>query len=80
MRNQVAAIVTVLLWTVLAEQLVVQLLPEFGRFLPGGAASSLARVGLDQLLPMAPAALLLAGYVAVATLAAVRVVERRDVT
>lgn len=36
-RNQIAAIVGALLWTVLAESLTVALLPEVGRWLPGGA-------------------------------------------
>ena len=44
-RNQIAAVVAALAWTFIVEQLLVALLPEVGRWTPGGAASAVLQLG-----------------------------------
>ncbi len=82
-RNQIAAVVGALLWTVLAESLTVALLPQVGRWLPGGAVDGVLQstpVRGGTYLPVWAAALLLTAYgVAFAMLAAATTL-RRDVT
>lgn len=91
-RNQVAATTIAFVWFFYAEWLLVQLLPEVGRWVPTGAAkaaSGWSREGMvdfggqpvpGDLLPVWAGALLLLGYAAAAALAAHRVTVRRDVT
>ncbi len=82
-RNQIAAIVSALLWTGLAESLLVTFLPEVGRWLPGGAAAGLTQtIGASgaKYLPVWGAALLLLGYGTVFALVAARTTLRRDIT
>ena len=82
-RNQVAAIVGALLWTVLAEGLTVSLLPEVGRWLPGGALQGVLQSTPQRggsYLPVWAAALLLVAYGALFALLAARTTLRRDVT
>jgi ABC-2 type transport system permease protein len=82
-RNQVAAIVGALLWTALAESLTVSLLPEVGRWLPGGALQGVLQATPQRggtYLPVWAATLILLGYAAVFALLAARTTLRRDVT
>lgn len=82
-RNQVAALVGALVWVLLVEALLVAFLPDVGRWLPGGAVSSLVRAtsyGGEQLLAPWAAAVVLLGYVVALTAAAVTTTQRRDVT
>ena len=82
-RNQVAAIVGALLWTALAESLTVSLLPEVGRWLPGGALQGILQATPQRggtYLPVWAATLLLLAYAAVFALLAARTTLRRDVT
>ena len=81
LRNQATALALSLLWVTFVESLFVGLLPELGRWLPGGAASalSLTTVRAGDLLPMWAAALVLAGYAGGFAAAASRLVVRRDV-
>ena len=82
-RNQVAAVVGALLWSVLAESLTVALLPQVGRWLPGGALAGVLQstpLRGGTYLPFWAATLLLAGYGAVFALLAARTTLRRDVT
>jgi ABC-2 type transport system permease protein len=83
-RNQVLAIVAVLVWMLVVEWLVVPSLPSVGRFLPLGVAQELlgqeAALGLDgKLLPTPAAALLLLGYTALAVVLAIVLTPKRDV-
>jgi ABC-type transport system involved in multi-copper enzyme maturation permease subunit len=83
-RNQVAAIVGVVVWTTAVEYTVVPTFPEVGRWTPLGATMSLSRIGssmgLDgQLLAVPAAGLVLLGYTALAVVLALRVTPRRDV-
>jgi ABC-2 type transport system permease protein len=82
--NQIAAVVGVLIWMLAIEQMVIPLLPDVGRWLPFGAASSLLQLGpsygLDGVFLSAPmGGLLLAAYTAAAVALALVVTPRRDV-
>lgn len=80
MRNQAVALVTALVWLIIGEGLLLGLLPEVGRWLPSGALETATGASSTDVLPVwAGALLLLLGYGAAMTLAAVPVDSRRDV-
>jgi ABC-2 type transport system permease protein len=84
-RNQIAAVVGALAWTFIAEQLLVALLPEVGRWTPGGASSAVLQLGdvattRGDLLPVWAGALLLIAYAVVLAAVAARLTLRRDLT
>ncbi len=64
-RNQIAAILISLVWQMLIERLFLAILPNVGKWMPGGAASSLVEArsldGAKYLEPI-PGGLLLLGY------------------
>ena len=80
-RNQVAALVGVLVWVVVVEGLLMSLLhaPSLGKWLPTAAAAALTNPGGAQLSRLA-GTLLLAGYALALALAGTRLVVRRDIT
>ena len=80
-RNQVAALVGVLVWVLLVEGLLMSLLnpPSLGKWLPSAAAAALTNPGGGQLSRLA-GTLLLAGYALALALAGTRLVVRRDIT
>ncbi|MEO8106683.1 MAG: hypothetical protein ABI720_05135, partial [Actinomycetes bacterium] len=83
-RNQIAAVVGVLVWMTVVEQIIISSFPAVGRWLPGGATWALLQIGptlgLDGRLLSAPAGgLVLVGYTAAAVALALVVVPRRDV-
>lgn len=83
-RNQVVAVVGVLVWMLFVEQLLVPAFPAVGRWAPMGATYSLLQIGssidLDDALLGAPVGgLLLVGYAVGATVLAMAVAPRRDV-
>jgi len=84
-RNQIAAVVGSLAWIFIVEQLLVALLPEVGRWTPGGASSAVLQLGdlattRGDLLPVWGGALLLIAYAVVLSLLAARLTLRRDLT
>jgi len=81
-RNQTAAVVVALVWVMVVEVLLVSLIPEVGRWLPGGAAAALSAAATANggLLPTWGAGLLFAGYGLAFATAGARFVLRRDVT
>jgi ABC-2 type transport system permease protein len=82
-RNQIAAVVIALVWVLLAEALLVALLPAVGKWLPGGAASAMVQataVDGTSLLPAWGGALLMTGYAVGFGVLATLVTVRRDVT
>lgn len=85
-RNQVAAVVVALAWVFVVEQLLVALLPEVGRWTPGGATAAvlqlgdLATLGNGELLPAWAGALLLVAYALLLAGAGARTTLRRDLT
>jgi ABC-2 type transport system permease protein len=80
-RNQVAALVGVLVWVVVVEGLLMSLLnaPGLGKWLPSAAAAALTNPGGAHLSRLA-GTLLLAGYALALALAGTRLVVRRDIT
>lgn len=75
-RHQVAAIVGVIVWVLVVENLGASLMGAIGRYLPGQAAHGLAQ--LPDLLAVPLAAAVLTAYTAVALIAAGIATARRD--
>ncbi len=83
LRNQIAAILLILVWVLLVEALVVAFLPAWGKWLPGGALSGVLQstgFGGAEYLPVWQAALVLLGYAAAFGALAALTTQRRDVT
>jgi ABC-2 type transport system permease protein len=83
-RNQIVAVVGVLVWMLVVEQIVIPAYPLAGRWMPGGATDAWLRLGsaldLDgRLLPASVGGALLLGYTAAAVTLAVRLTLQRDV-
>jgi ABC-2 type transport system permease protein len=82
-RNQAAAIAVAFGWFYYAEYLLVWLLPEVGKWVPGGAAKSLIGFSLDGTLTLLPAWIggpVFLGYTVVFGVLAYVITTRRDVT
>lgn len=82
-RNQVAAVISALVWVLVAESVLVSFLPEVGKWTPGGAAAAMTRLeplrGGD-LLPPALGALLFVAYGVALAVLGVHTTMRRDIT
>lgn len=81
-RNQIAAVVGVLVWMNVVEQIVINSFPAVGRWMPEGAAYALLRLGptinLDgKLLSASAGGLVLVSYTAAAVALAFLVAPRR---
>ncbi len=82
-RNQIAAVIGVLVWVLFIEGIVVFTLPDIGKWLPGGALSGvLQSTGLDgrEYLPVWAGAAVLLGYTLVFASIAALTTQKRDVT
>jgi hypothetical protein len=84
-RNQIAAVVVALAWVFVAEQLLVALLPEVGRWTPGGATAAVLQLGdiatvRGELLPVWGGAVLLLAYAAALSAVGARLAVSRDLT
>jgi ABC-type transport system involved in multi-copper enzyme maturation permease subunit len=81
-RSTAAAVVAVLLWRFVGEGVlpVVTRSPGISRWTPSGAGDALLGLGGGDRLAVAPAALVLAGYVAVVVAASAAQFVRRDAT
>ena len=82
-RNQIGAILGILVWVLLIEQLVVAFLPRVGKWLPGGALSGvLQTTGFNgaTYLPVWGGALVLLGYAGLFAVVAALTTQRRDIT
>jgi ABC-2 type transport system permease protein len=82
LRNQIAAIVGALVWVLVIEALVINLLPDVGKWFPGGAASAMlqANVPTGDLLPAWGGGLVFLAYGLVLAVAARLLTVRRDIT
>lgn len=79
--NQVGALVVVIAWSFVIEPLLILLLPEVGRFTPGGASGALNQeAGIDDLLTPVQGGLLLAAYAIALSAAGAVLLRQRDVT
>lgn len=84
LRNQITAVVVVLVWMLAVEQIVVTSYPSVGRWFPGATTWVLLQLGASvdpagELLSAPASALLLTAYVAMAVVLAVRLTPKRDV-
>jgi ABC-type transport system involved in multi-copper enzyme maturation permease subunit len=79
-RHQVAAIAGVLIWLIAVEGIVSGFLGEGAKYLPGAAGSAIVGVDAMNLLAPGAAALILGGYVVVASMTGAALMRRRDVT
>jgi ABC-2 type transport system permease protein len=83
-RNQITAVVAVLVWMLAIEQIFVTSYPDVGRWMPGVTTFVLLQMGpsIDpdgELLPAVASSLLLAVYTAVAIALSLRLTPKRDV-
>jgi ABC-type transport system involved in multi-copper enzyme maturation permease subunit len=84
LRNQITAVVVVLVWTLAVEQIVITSYPSVGRWLPGATTWVLLQLGASvdpngELLSAPASALLLTAYVVTAVALALRLTPKRDV-
>lgn len=79
-RNQVFAVVGLIAWVMIVDNLLLGLLPEVGRYTPSAASASITADPADTLLGTLPGALLLVAYVVALDVAGALLVARRDVT
>jgi hypothetical protein len=82
-RNQIAAVLGVVVWVVIIEALLVQFLPNIGKWFPGGALNGILQAtGRDNTsyLPVWGGALVLVGWTVLFGAAAALTTQRRDVT
>jgi ABC-2 type transport system permease protein len=79
-RNQVLAVIGLIVWTLVVENILYQLLPAVGRFTLFGVSDALTAGVIEHVLPPLAGGLLLAGYVAAFVAAGALLVARRDVT
>ena len=78
-RNQVLAVAGALAWVAVVEHILVNLIPEIGKWLPTAAGQAIVRTPLENLLSPLAGAVLLSIYATVITIAGVRVAATRDV-
>jgi ABC-2 type transport system permease protein len=79
-RNQVAAIVGILVWVLFVENIVFGLLPSVGRWLPGEASNALTQIETEHQLSVTAGTLLFLAYIVGAAFLGAVVTERRDVS
>lgn len=84
LRNQIVAVLVVLVWMLMVEQIVIHDYPTVGRWMPGGSTYALMQQGPanglgDKLLSVPSAGILLAAYVTLAVVLALRLTPKRDV-
>ena len=82
MPNQTLAITVVVVWSTTVEALLINVVPEVGRWLPMGAASALSGTwsAEEGLLPFWSAGLVLTGYTLALAAAGTNLVTRREIT
>jgi ABC-2 type transport system permease protein len=78
-RNQVLAVIGVVVWFMVVENVVVSAWPQVGKFFPLAAGDALTGINSDKLLAAPQGALVLVGYVTAFFLAALAVTRRADV-
>jgi ABC-2 type transport system permease protein len=79
-RNQVGAIVGLLVWVLFVENIVFGLVPKVGRWFPGEASNALTQIDTQHQLAVLPGTLIFLAYVLAAALVGAFVTERRDVS
>ena len=79
LRNQVATLVALFVWLFFIENLLIDFVPDVGRFAPAAAAAAMTGLDPETLLAPAVGALLLALYAAAAGAVGTLATLRRDV-
>lgn len=79
-KNQVFAVIGLIVWTMIVDGILRALVPSVGRFTPVAASDSITAGFADYLLPPVAGGLLLIGYVVAFVVAGALLVARRDVT
>jgi len=79
-RNQVGAIIGLLAWGFVAENLLFAFVPSVGRFAPAHASDALIGLTTEHLLPAAAGGAVLLAWTIAFALAATALAARRDVT
>jgi ABC-2 type transport system permease protein len=79
-RNQVFAVIGLIVWAMVIDNLLRGLVPSIGGYTPVGAGAALIADPADYVLSAAAGGLLLLGYVAALVTAGAVLVARRDVT
>jgi ABC-2 type transport system permease protein len=77
-RNQVLAVTAALAWLAVVEHVVVNLVPDVGRWLPAAAGQAIVSTPLEDLLSPIAGAAVLTTYSLTAALAGLGVTARRD--
>jgi len=78
-RNQIGALVALLIWTLFVENILFSLVPSVGRFLPAQALNVLTQIDTPHQLSVTAGVLVFLAYIAVAAVVGAFVTERRDV-
>jgi uncharacterized membrane protein len=78
--NQVGAVIALLAWGFVVENLVFGFLPKIGRFLPVHASDAMMGPIQDKLLPGNAGILVVMGWVAVLAIIGMSLLRRRDVS
>ena len=79
LRNQIAAVIGLIAWSLLVENLLFGLVPSIGRFTPGRASDALMGMTADHLLSGGAGAAVLVAWAAVLAVAGLAMTARRDV-
>ena len=79
-RNQVFAVIGLIVWAMVIDNLLRGLVPIIGGYTPVGASAALVADPADYVLAATAGGLLLLGYVAAFVAAGAVLVARRDVT
>jgi ABC-2 type transport system permease protein len=79
-RNQVFAVIGLILWAMIIDNLLRGLVPGIGGYTPVGASAAIIADPTDYVLPAAAGGVLLLGYVVAFVAAGALLVARRDVT
>ncbi len=79
LHNQVAAVIGLLVWIFVLENLLFGLVPSVGRFAPTQAGDALMGLTTDHLLPAAAGGAVLVAWAAVLAAAGIALTARRDV-
>jgi ABC-type transport system involved in multi-copper enzyme maturation permease subunit len=80
LRNQVFAVIGLIVWAMIIDNLIRGLVPTVGGYTPVGASAAIIADPADYVLSAAAGGLLLFGYVAVFVAAGALLVAHRDVT
>lgn len=78
-RNQVAAVVGTILWSMIPEPLLLALVPDVGRLMPVAAGDALSGAAGEELLPPLAGLVVLAAWAVALTAVGIAVTVRRDV-